>query len=279
MREIELFSDQLIGDRLMETPAIRALKQSNPDLILNYMSGTSKGTGCLLEHNPYINSLTIADAIPGDPPEVRICMDPAQAYAWGEANGRTLAEGYGSLFGVDVTDIRYDYTITEDEQIDARDYAADWNLPRVFIARHSASCSSNDERCGRIANKCVPNRIWVDVAKWLLKEGFMPVALGGPGEESDSRYREWPGQKLYGKPLREVAAMLPHAAAVLSVDTGIRHLAAAVGANLYCVSGVIPLSLIRCEPVKAGQKIFEEQVPLAHVTAPRIIKGVQKVLR
>lgn len=280
MREVELTSDQLIGDRIMETPAIRALKLSNPGGHIMYHSGTSKGTGCLLEHNPYIDHLVIAEAVAGDPLPERICMDPAAAYAWGEANGRTLAEGYGSLLGVDITDIRYDYTITEAERSQAE---ADLDLlspqrPVVFIARHSASCSSNDIRCNFVANKCVANRYWVQVADWLLKQGYMPVALGGPGDEADSRYREWPGKKLYGEPLREVAALLPLACAVLSVDTGIRHLAAATGANLYCLSGCIPLSLIRCEPVQAGQKIFEECVPLHLVNAGRLIKGAREVL-
>jgi hypothetical protein len=284
MREsIILTGDNLIGDLLMQTPAIRALRQAKPDASIEYQFGQEKGTHVLLEHNPYLDSIRVGPmlmAYLGTPPHPEIPMDAAQAYGWGEANGRTLTEGYGSLLGVDVTDIRYDYTITEEEQVGA--YATldvlSPDRPVVFIARHSASCSSNDDRCGRIANKCVANRYWIQIAEWLLREGYMPVALGGPGEENDPRYREWPGKKLYGQPLREVAALLPLACAVLSVDTGMRHLAAATGTNLYCISGVIPLSLIRCEPVKEGQKIFEERVHLSHVTGTRLIKGAKQVL-
>src|SRR6202022_2537203 len=91
--------------------------------------------------------------------------------------------------------------------------------PIVVVARHSASCTSNDPQVGT-PNKCVPNYVWVEVAQWLCQQGFPPVASGSAREEKDIRYRHWGGEKLYGKPIREVAGMLVHAHAVLSIDTG-----------------------------------------------------------
>jgi ADP-heptose:LPS heptosyltransferase len=79
-------------------------------------------------------------------------------------------------------------------------------------------------------------------------------------------------------PIRDVAALLAASHAVLSVDTGIRHLAAAVGANLYCVSGAVPLSLIRCVPVRGGQRVHEAAIAVSDVDASILIDGASKVL-
>jgi hypothetical protein len=94
----------------------------------------------------------------------------------------------------------------------------------------------------------------------------------------NSRYAEFPGKKLYGKPIRLVAAITHYAAATLSVDTGIRHLAAACGGNLYCLSGAIPLTLIRCVRVRDIQVIVEEQKPVSMVTLKMLIDGAKKAL-
>jgi hypothetical protein len=79
-------------------------------------------------------------------------------------------------------------------------------------------------------------------------------------------------------PIRDVAALLAAAHAVLTIDSGIRHLAAAVGANLYCVSGAVPLSLIRCVPVQSGQRVHEVEIAVADVDARILIDGASKVL-
>ena len=95
--------------------------------------------------------------------------------------------------------------------------------------------------------------------------------------EHDPRYRAWPGQRLYGAPLRIVAALLAQAAAVLTIDNGVRHLAAAVGANLYALSGRIPLEIIASAPVREGQRIVEEYVELPRVTARTLSRGAERL--
>jgi ADP-heptose:LPS heptosyltransferase len=269
-----LYSNNLLGDTLLQTPALRTWKTINQEGSITYHCATGRGAHWLLQHNPYID-LRLSEEVPDDAE----MMDAAVAFNIGAQSRKSLAWGYGVMLGVEIDSLKYDYTVTEAEELDAEAEAEllGDGKPIVLVARHSASCTSNDPNI-RVPNKCAANRLWVQVAKWLLREGFMPVAVGGPGEEKDSRYFEWPGKKLYGAPLRTVAALTTVAAATLSVDTGIRHLAAAAGGNMYCISGRIPLWLIQCEPVRDSQKIYEEYKELPYVTAQTIIEGAKKVL-
>jgi hypothetical protein len=108
--------------------------------------------------------------------------------------------------------------------------------------------------------------------------GLRALAVGSASEARDERYVAWEGARAYDLPIRDVAGLLAASHAVLSIDTGIRHLAAAVGANLYCVSGAIPLSLIRCVPVRGGQRIHEVAIPVSDVDSQILIDGASRVL-
>lgn len=285
-----LIGDMLIGDRLMTTPAIRTLKSTYPeDEIHIVIPQRDKNPQVsisepILHHNPYINKIHIGEPEWQEDQEVKnIDMDSMAAYMWAVKESKTIPQGFGHLCGVgiDDNDITYDYMMTEQEQEDAFRLAMKLgeSKPLVFVARHSASCSSNDPKVGW-ANKCLPNYTWVEVAQWLIDQGYVPVAVGSEKEVKDVRYRQWPGKRLYGEPIRNVAALLALSAGVLSVDTGIRHLAASVGANLYCLSGTIPLRQIRCIPLPGKeQKIFEEYCPLQDSSAKMVIEGAQRILR
>jgi ADP-heptose:LPS heptosyltransferase len=124
----------------------------------------------------------------------------------------------------------------------------------------------------------VANEHWYDVSVWLARQGFRPLAVGSSAEARDERYAAWEGTRAYGLPIRDVAALLAASHAVLSIDTGIRHIAAAVGANLFCVSGAIPLSLIRCVPVRSGQRIHEIVGAVSDADPAILIEGASKIL-
>lgn len=258
-----LQGDNLIGDFLMVTPTIRALKREYPDDKLFYhvpikdpKFGIS-GHHALLYHNPNLDGILIGDEFQPNG-ETVIPMAPYKAYLWGCLNKKTIAEGLAHYAGVEIDNLKYDYYVQPEEWNAVNDIFRNLSegKPAVAIARHSASCTSNDPKV-RIPNKCLPNAVWVAVADWLLEEGFMPIAVGASRDEKDIRYRQFPGKKLYGLPMREFAAFLSRCHACLTIDTGCRHLAAAVGTNMACISGMIPLEHIRCEPVRDGQKINE----------------------
>lgn len=278
---MRLYSNNLLGDTLLQTPAIRSWKKANPDSLLTYFCDSEHGSNVLLEGNPYINRV-ILDRVKlldsEDDPLIQ--MDASVAFNLGASNGKSLAWGYGQMLGVEIDSHKYDYHITLEEELKAMYLLvglAHQSKPLVLVARHSASCTSNDPRI-RVPNKCVPNRLWVQVANWLIKEGFTPVAIGSKKDSEDSRYKEWPGKTLYGEDIRVIAALTKLAKATLSVDCGIRHITAAAGGNLFCISGRIPLSLIHCEPVSEGQKIFEVYKELPFVTSNVLTDGAQKVL-
>jgi ADP-heptose:LPS heptosyltransferase len=290
-----LYSDNLIGDSLMTTPAIRAWKQAHPGDELHMALGTDKGSKWLFERNPYVTSITevenenIKGVCAGLDAWVKehgsaydrcLHLDCSRAFQWGVANRKTITEGFGPQLGVSVTDLAYDLALTEADLNAGADLERELGggKPVVVCARHSASCTSNDPTI-RAANKCVPNRIWGAVNAWLWQEGFVPVAVGGPADQADERWSEWTGPKLYGASLPEVAGLLFHAAGTIAVDTGIRHMAAAVGGNLFTLSGAIPLELIRCAPVRSGQKIVEAFRELPYWSSRAIIAGAGPVLK
>ena len=284
-----LFGSHLLGDALMQTPAIRALRSLRPDAQIEYYHSVDRPGAAMLEGNPHLDRLEVLSVWPRGPREYPLSrftsgdavypLDALRAYRWGERHGKTLAEGFGHALGVTVTDLRYDYAMTDAERARGRALADTYGggRPVVVVARHSASCHSNAGD-GTPANKCVANRHWYEISVWLARQGFRPLAIGSPDDARDERYAQWEGVRAYDLPIRHVAALLAASHAVLSVDTGIRHLAAAVGANLYCVSGAIPLSLIRCVPVRNGQRIHEIAIAVSDVDARVLIDGASNIL-
>lgn len=280
VKKLEIISTNLLGDTVMQSPAIRKWKQNNPDGWITYHTTRERGSYLVWQGNPYIDELLIHNEIPADTEGIR--MDAWAAHTWARENGKLLAQGFGALIDTDVSpdEIAYDYFITSEEEAHG-EYLVEklgGGKPVVVVARHSASCSSNDPKI-RIPNKCIPNKEWVVAARWLEREGFLPVAVGSHEDLEDHRYDEWVGEKFYGYPLREVVALCRASRFVASVDTGIRHLASAVGAHLLTVSCAIGPELIRCVPVRQEQKIHEVFVPMEAANAPVLINGMKEMLK
>jgi ADP-heptose:LPS heptosyltransferase len=279
-RELILSSPHRIGDTLMATPAIRSWKRAHPSGRVTVCCRDEGGPYQVLLHNPHIDALRVVDGDDGAARYrgTRIPLDPESAFKWSHLNHHSLAQGYGRLLGVEIDGPRYDYVVTAEERAEAGRacQALGRGKPIVVVARHSVSCLSNHPAIGQ-ANKCVDNACWLACAEALIERGYVPVAVGSREEEDDARFRSWPGAKLYGEPLRRVAAICARSAGVLTVDNGIRHLAAAAGAHLYTLSGAIPLWQIACAPVREGQRICEVHRPLADVDARTLLLGAQQL--
>lgn len=275
MVELVLASPAKIGDTLLATPAIRSWKRAHAGGRLTVVCPDDGPALQVLLHNRWVDALvTAGDADGARLPGRHATLDPEAALGLAREHGRTFAWGYGRILGVEIDSPAYDYTITDDERAAALRVARDLGggARVVIVARHSASCTSNDPSIG-VANKTVGNAYWCQCAERLIAHGCVPVAIGAAAEADDERFRRWPGPRWYGGPIREVAALCAVAAGVLTLDNGIRHLAAAAGADVYALSTVLPLDLMACVPVRPGQRVHEEHVPLARVTARTLTRG------
>jgi len=277
MGELVLVSPKQIGDTLLATPAIRARKRAHPDERITVCCQDEGGAYQVLLHNPYLDALR-ADVDASTLPGTRIVLDPEAALKLGYESVKPFAWCYGRQLGVEVDGTAYDYTITPGERDAAAGLVRELGggKPVVVVARHSPTCLSNHPAVRR-ATKCVPNAYWVACAEDLIQRGYVPVAVGAREEADDPRFRAWPGKRLYGHPLRGIAALCAQCAGVMAIDNGIRHLAAAAGANVYALSGWIHLEVIACAPVRDGQRIVEEYVPIERVTARMLSQGAERL--
>ena len=261
-----LGGDHLIGDLLMQTPAIRAYKKLHPEEEITFVYEGNPSWE-LLQENKNIDYLISKKDYKGPEPRVLNC---SWAFQYGVQHQCTMIEGHCAELGVPADDLRYELPLTNVESNAAYIYCQQKKNP-VIIARHSHSCTSNDPAI-KFPNKCLPNKVWVDLANWLIKNDFTPIAVGGPKDAIDPLYEEWPGEKLYGAPLRTVAAILKHADLTISVDTGIRHMAGAVGGRLLTLSGATPTWLVKCVPQDGTHQIIEQKINIHTITADNIIK-------
>lgn len=277
MDRLVLESPAKIGDTLLATPAIRSWKRAHPDAWLTVCCPDHGAAAQVLLHNRNVDALVVADDVErARLPGRHLRLDAEAALGLGRAHGRTFAWGYGRLLGVEIDGPAYDYVVLPEERdaAEGEARALGGGAPVVLVARHSESCTSNDPAI-RVPNKSVGNAYWCQCAEGLLSRGFVPVAVGAADETDDERFRRWPGPRWYGRPLRDVAALCAVAAGVLTLDNGIRHLAAAAGGHVYALSTVLPLDLMACVPVRAGQRVHEEYVPLARVTARTLSRGAR----
>lgn len=106
-----------------------------------------------------------------------------------------------------------------------------------------------------------PLERWSELGKWLILQDRLVLISGGAEDRVRAEYlaeelRKIGGQakSLAGKySLGEMAGLLQQAQVVISVNTGIMHLAAAVGATVVALHG--PTSLVRWRAL--GEKVID----------------------
>jgi ADP-heptose:LPS heptosyltransferase len=267
--------DLPIGDTLMVTPALRAFRRARPREPLIVFSA-SETCRALLRHNPHITEFVAV--APGDTPAVDHHLDAMRASLAGRAARKSLAWGFGRELGVEIDGLRYDYAVEPDERERATALLARYARPVILVGRQSVHCTSNDPSRGGVASKCLPNAYWTAAAGLVAEAGFIPLAVGSADEAGDPRYAEWPGEKLYGLPIRDVAALAAACRGVLTVNNGLRHLAAAAGGNLLCFAANARLWHVGCIPVRPGQVIAEHHKKLRRITQPYVLGRVASFL-
>ncbi len=89
-------------------------------------------------------------------------------------------------------------------------------------------------------SKCLPPELFAEFIEWWLSSGRHAVILEGPADaEAVANVLEKAGEipVLKSPPLRELATLLSKCAAYVGNDSGVSHLAAAVGAPTMAVFG------------------------------------------
>jgi hypothetical protein len=267
--------DLPIGDTLMVTPALRAFRRAHPSEPLIVLSASANCRD-LLRHNPHVTEIVALP--PGETPAVDHDLDAMRASLAGRAVGKSLAWGFGDELGVAIDGPRYDYFLEPAERERAAALLARYDRPVVLVGRHSVHCTSNDPHYGGVASKCLPNAYWIAAAKLVAEAGYVPLAVGSAGETEDPRYAEWPGEKLYGLPIREIAALAAACRGVLTLNNGLRHLAVAAGGNVLCFAANVPLWHISCAPVRPGQVIAEHEKKLRKIGRAYVLDRVAAFL-
>lgn len=277
---IFVFCDNLIGDFLMQSAALRGLRVKYPDSQLIYCTPDDSVSLSLVKNFPGIDRVMTGPMgrMLREKGDLWIDAHCTHAHSYALVNRCTMTEAFTHLWNTPLDGIHYSLNVPDEYVQKARELveARGWKSP-VICARHSSSCSSNDPRCEYVANKCFPNSEWVKVASWLQAQGCTPVAVGSKRELDDDRYADWPGDKLYGEDILVVAALQKEFAHLtISVDTGIRHLAAAVGCDLYTISGVTSTQVVGCAPQPGSdQKIVERLIPPSLVRGEDLIRDLR----
>lgn len=106
------------------------------------------------------------------------------------------------------------------------------------------------------ATKLWPNQRWIDVEGWIAAQGLASLLFWGTGEE-ESRVRALAARMQRAivaprSPLEAIAATLAEASVVIGLDTGLSHLAAALGrpvVGIFCDYDPALVGLVGAGPV------------------------------
>ena len=109
-----------------------------------------------------------------------------------------------------------------------------------------------------------PLEHWLEVARFCLSEGWAVILTGGPDdfraaqEFSDKLGRTAKVFNLAGRlSLEQLALLLAKSNFVVSIDTGVMHMASAIGAKLIAIHG--PTSSLRWGPLSKEAQVIEPQ--------------------
>ena len=119
----------------------------------------------------------------------------------------------------------------------------------------------------RASLKLWPEENWVSIAQFLLSSGYEVSITGGPSDKlAGERFQERIGYShegffnFCGKfSLSETIALISKATLVISVNTGIMHIAAALNKNLIALHG--PTNSKRWGPVNSNSVSLQSKYP------------------
>ena len=146
-----------------------------------------------------------------------------------------------------------------------------------MILRHETPCSLVQRRpyfafhlwpsgVSHVGLKQWPESSWAALARYYSDKGYNIVVTGGPQDHSENerwlQSHQLAGQVVNaaGIPMSETIQLLRHATAVISVNTGVMHLAAALEVPTVALNG--PTNPLRWGPI--GKKTAQCSVAQPH---------------
>jgi hypothetical protein len=229
--------------------------------------------------------------------ELACVLDSLKAFYWctkhpkleqTKVNGRMntivaiphLSYGFADQLKVNIDGTHYDVYLTEEEIEYGKQYVNKHDKPVLLCAPLSRSCTSRDPSKKLPPNNMLSAEVWNSVIEALEKE-YDFVFLAGPNEPILEGVK---GEWECGLPIRKVAGICKACAAVVSIDTGIGHVAQAVDANIVSIRASLPRSRTSVEATRGRYYCVDhtEQNPavktgIQYVEAEEIVTGIKMV--
>jgi hypothetical protein len=192
-----------------------------------------------------------------------------------------LSYGFADQLKVNIDGTHYDICLTEEEIEWGKQYINKHDKPVLLCAALSKSCTSRDTSGIKLPpNKMISAEIWNSVVEELKGE-YDFVFLAGPNEPILEGIK---GEWERGLPIRKVAGICKACAAVVSVDTGIGHIAQGVDANIVSICAAVARSQTSVEATRGKYYCVDHtnQNPavntgIQYVEAEEIVTGIKIV--
>ena len=212
-----------LGDEVAATAIVRELKRARPDEIVRVFQPNRPEVWL---HNPWLNHGTVdapAPDVTGDGKIGRFIlrMDVLNR------TGGSVAHRHAAQLGLQIADDTPEIWLTADER--AVDFIAPARQPKTIALDVGTGWES----------KRWPTSRWAQLVPQLIADGWDVVAVGGDrtalsGELSSIKYTA----SFFNKTtIREAAVLLSQCALFMGQDSGLMHLAAAVGTPQVVVWG------------------------------------------
>jgi ADP-heptose:LPS heptosyltransferase len=276
-----------LGDTLCTTPVIRAFRRANPGTAIVYLTQAAPFTR-ILDGNPDIDLLIYSE---------RLYFNgiPDQTNAWLSLLPLDLRGGNNLLYRLDLKigcttmeafqehiskafarplNVQTDTTRPIVVLSDLERRAASLFAHRPFIIFSSHSVSNPDRLDGRGNRKDWPFERWQALARGIRELGDFDIYQVG-SERDDAPVLEGV-TRLYGLPIKVVAALLERADCVVTVENGIGHLCHAVdAASVVIYSDLMPLAWANPAESTLARVLYGDPLEL---TCEAVLEAIQHVL-
>jgi len=273
-RRILLICTQRIGDVLLATPLARSLKQAWPEAEVHFL--VFKGTEGVLAGNPDIDRVIAVPHRTGWRGKLTQLRQLRRRY---DLSVATIASDRARLYGLAAARFRIGFIADGEKgkalllnrwlRFDDRDsHTVSMNLRLTELLGIAPSCQvvapsiASDRRDAlfsrltalsgqnyavlhpspKFAYKMWRQDGWVELARWLRRQGMGVILTGGPDQDERAYAEAIAGQadvvNLAGElSLAETAELICRARLFVGPDTAVTHIAAAVGAPTIALFG------------------------------------------